>query len=583
MKIEGETLKAMVHQLKHGFRTVSLTKLASTSGFNVAVAGLLGVTGFALAIKDGKLGKLNSFQWFPKSETHPDDSLSVPGLQNLGNNCFLNVILQALASCSYFLPFMQKAMEECERSVVEDLVDSLPLTIALASLLEELDVVVGRRVVLSPRRVMIAMAHYIPNFNLTNQQDASEALLHLLSSLREEFSDCYQPKVSSLAELCAFSCRFITPERTEDQSQQERWQRSFLGPFDGILGSILTCESCSSQISLNFESFHSLHLSPVLNTGATTMVGCSLEDCLKQFTVAEQVENYHCTHCWHIAGIKYISAIRMDETEIEKLRTCTRENSCSCRELLRLDALPWSNKFSCTVKQISIAHSPEILCIHLKRVSINVLGELVKIQGHISFPLVLDLFPFMTSGVSINSREEIYQTGQLQLQYRKPSPHFNNLDIHFNTKKRNLLNNITRESISSKELASNESGCSANAQNLPGESSFPQSGCCSYTTHSDVQMQSDDQVSVSSRMVSPSSCLYRLVSVVEHFGNDGSGHYIVYRSVRADAYGEEPDNSLEPSSVCWFSISDSQVYHVSVEDVLAAEASLLFYEKILQR
>lgn len=96
MKIEGETLKAMVHQLNHGFRTVSLTKLASTSGFNVAVAGLLGITGFAFAIRDGKLGKLNNFLWFLKGETHSDNSLSVPGLQNLGNNCFLNVILQVL-------------------------------------------------------------------------------------------------------------------------------------------------------------------------------------------------------------------------------------------------------------------------------------------------------------------------------------------------------------------------------------------------------------------------------------------------------------------------------------------------------
>lgn len=86
---------------------------------------------------------------------------------------------------------------------------------------------------------------------------------------------------------------------------------------------------------------------------------------------------------------------------------------------------------------------------------------------------------------------------------------------------------------------------------------------------------------MSSRPVSSSSCLYRLVSVVEHFGSDGSGHYIVYRSVRADACREELDNSLESSSFCWFGVSDSEVYHVSIEDVLAAEASLLFYEKIL--
>lgn len=104
--MEGEaTLKALVHQLKHGFRTISLKRLASTSGFHLTVTGLLGITGFALAIvKQGKLGKLTSFQWFPNNETHLDNSPSVPGLQNLENNCFLNVILQVLLLlCMWFI------------------------------------------------------------------------------------------------------------------------------------------------------------------------------------------------------------------------------------------------------------------------------------------------------------------------------------------------------------------------------------------------------------------------------------------------------------------------------------------------
>lgn len=37
------------------------------------------------------------------------------------------------------------------------------------------------------------------------------------------------------------------------------------------------------------------------------MAGCTLEECLKQFIVAEQVENYSCSHCWHIAAMKFLS------------------------------------------------------------------------------------------------------------------------------------------------------------------------------------------------------------------------------------------------------------------------------------
>jgi ubiquitin carboxyl-terminal hydrolase 30 len=81
--------------------------------------------------------------------------------------------------------------------------------------------------------------------------------------------------------------------------------------------------------------------------------------------------------------------------------------------------------------------------------------------------------------------------------------------------------------------------------------------------------------------VPPETQLYRLVSLVEHFGRAASGHYTVYRSVRADSNKEVPDDQFEPASERWFCISDFEVHSVSEKDVLDAEASLLFYEKIV--
>lgn len=74
---------------------------------------------------------------------------------------------------------------------------------------------------------------------------------------------------------------------------------------------------------------------------------------------------------------------------------------------------------------------------------------------------------------------------------------------------------------------------------------------------------------------------YHLVSVVEHFGRTGSGHYTVYRRVRTKAPEEENQPRLDIASEQWFYISDSEVYNVSESDVLAAEASLLFYERLV--
>lgn len=170
MKFEREAnLKCLIGQFQLGFKTISGASLISS------VAALLGIAGgFVLALKGSKFGILNTLhlEWLPNTQASSRKQLPlVPGLQNLGNNCFLNVILQALASCSYFQPFLQNVLEEYEFSAVQDRVDAFPLTIALAALLEDLSVVGGGRVVLSPRKLMLAMEAYIQNFDLTSQQD----------------------------------------------------------------------------------------------------------------------------------------------------------------------------------------------------------------------------------------------------------------------------------------------------------------------------------------------------------------------------------------------------------------------------
>ncbi|XP_061950070.1 ubiquitin carboxyl-terminal hydrolase 27 isoform X2 [Populus nigra] len=515
------------------------TNWVSASG----LAAVLGVAGLVLAlIKDPKswnlkLSALPSWLELNQRENNnrPKKLFLLPGLQNLGNNCFLNVILQALGSCSNFQSFLQKVIEEWESFAGEEWNESLQLTVALAALLEELSVISRERIVLSPRKVMLAMAHYTQNFNLTSQQDAEEAFLHLLSSLRDEFSDSYLPKHHSLSDAFAsLNCRILTPKRIEIQSEQERWQQHFLGPFDGILSSILTCQSCSTEISLNFQFFHSLPLLPVLEGGATIRVGCRLEDCLRQFTVSEQVENYSCSHCWHIAAIKYLSLRGATETEIKRLKSCNEQDSCTCHLLVHLENLPWSNNFSRTLKQLSIARSP---------------------KGHISFPLTLNLLPFMMK----------------EMQCQKPSSHLNHFDVQYDTR---MLNSIY-ERNASKLLSANAFRSPAHTEAFLGQSKIPQ-------TTDIFSSQANEKVSAACELVPSIPQVYRLVSVVEHFGRACGGHYTVYRSLQSESHEEHPDENCKPSLMHWFCISDSNVYRVSEEDVLAAEASLLFYERIVE-
>ncbi|KAH7851989.1 hypothetical protein Vadar_019173 [Vaccinium darrowii] len=580
MKIEGKLdISSLVHRFKHGLGTLSQVKWVSASGFHISVVGLLGVAGFFLAVRDGKIRNFsNCLPCSSDSDGSLDKKWVVPGLQNLGNNCFLNVILQALASCSCFQSFLQTITEECESQLREEWADSLPLTVALASLMKELCNLQHERMVFSPRKLMLVMNQYKSHFNLANQQDAEEAFFHMLSSLREEVSSCYSPIYMSLADVTAIpNGRILTPKKMVDQSEQERWRQNFLGPFDGILGSNLTCESCSFQISLDFQFFHSLHLSPVLcGVANVIMPGCSLEDCLRKFFVAERIENYSCSHCWHGAAIKYLSSADENETGIGKLRLCCEQGSCDCKNLPCLQAMPCPNNFSLTFKQLNVARSPKILCIHLQRASMNEFGELVKLQGHVSFPLILNLNPFVKSGVVTKNWEENVQSFRPMQQYQHYPNHFHlQLDM-------NMVKGIYSKAGFMEDLGQTGfeiSGGDTHSPAFQGKSSVPQIGGFSDTVFGDATMLSDNKVGGTFLFAPSERHMYCLVSVVEHFGRSGSGHYTVYRRVKAK-YDGVPVGIAGPALVRWFCISDSQVHSVSEEEVLGAEASMLFYERI---
>lgn len=221
------------------------------SGLKISVSvGVLGAVGVVFAVK---FRRYLNFSILDQDADSPRVWV-VPGLQNLGNNCFLNVVLQALASCLSFRKYLLEVMEEYGSLSAEE-VDKMwgdenpPLASSLTSLVEELCTVRHQRTVLNPRELMAAMDHYIPNFNLARQQDAEEAFSHLLSSLREEISEHYVPNKSSLADLPALpNGRILTMKSCEEENDWQRWSRSFLKPFDGIIGSILVCQSCTFQV-----------------------------------------------------------------------------------------------------------------------------------------------------------------------------------------------------------------------------------------------------------------------------------------------------------------------------------------------
>lgn len=111
MRIEGkiDTL-TLIQKLREGTNFFRTVKWLPPNGLQLSVAASV-LAGLLFAVKDGKLGNfVTASQQYLSDEFASSDKLwLVPGLQNLGNNCFLNVILQvqpvsALGFSSLFYP-----------------------------------------------------------------------------------------------------------------------------------------------------------------------------------------------------------------------------------------------------------------------------------------------------------------------------------------------------------------------------------------------------------------------------------------------------------------------------------------------
>ncbi|KAK1300341.1 Ubiquitin carboxyl-terminal hydrolase 27 [Acorus calamus] len=552
----------------------------SPSQLHVLVAGALGagigLAGLAFAGRGGGGGRFG-VSWVPGGGDDHRVSLSVAGLQNLGNNCFINVILQALASCCCFRPFLLNKLA-AQDAEAEEKTEPMPLTDALISLLRELCVLRDQRTVLSPRRLILAMSLYVTSFDLSKQQDAAEAFQHLLHSLEEEFSEFYSPSHSSVADIFALPRRILCANG-KGHNELEVWHRNFLVPFNGTLRSILTCRNCSSQISVDVEFFNCLPLSPSLDGSASIVGGCTLEDCLKQFTAVEHVENYQCSSCWHAFTIKYLSLSKEENKEkIMTLKHCVDHDSCHCKDFLRQEGITWSASTSSAFKQLSVGHCPEILCIQLQRVSMSVHGEMIKFQGHISFPLVLDFFPFTAAAMGM--RIDMHQTPLIS--------HPNHFVVRLGMPMLSHMYGLVDETSSLGACSGDVFTTSTNrtlGDAYMREASEP---CvretilgtrnCSSSEYKACQCE--NMGDNCSNLIPSKNYMYRLSSVVEHYGRSGSGHYMVYRRVRSDSDDNVPVGKSEAIYPHWVYVSDSEVSSVSEETVLAAEASLLFYEKV---
>ncbi|KAJ1995029.1 ubiquitin-specific protease ubp1 [Dimargaris cristalligena] len=468
----------------------------------------------------------------------------VLGLVNVGNSCFLNSVLQALASSHYLPLYLGQVLDvlnDCNGLLKDERHWlAMPVSEALEETLEELNQTVSRNVAFRPFAILAALAS---NRRLVNQeqQDAHEAFQMISTALADEDA----------------LLRFRSPSLLDSRE----WSRAsglpiraMTNPLAGLLASRLACLECGHTAAIRHFPFDNLSLTLPFE------YVCDLETCLQSYVAMEVLQDARCQRCTLLETIRFHEASLQDhrpspkepdseakvaedpdsppelvDASIPAVRVQILKNALDHRDYdlthtretlapLSADDPLWQalgrevgtkahgldtdNLLDISLKHVESPHSskqtmvarpPRTLCLHLSRSRFGTYGQAIKNNCHVTFPEYLDLTPYTTGGVL---------------------------------------------------------GTAAHCPISTEQGTLP--------------------------------IWYRLHAVVVHFGSHSYGHFITYRrrtrplsrvaSAKALRSGEF--RSISPCPDEWYQISDEQVEPVSLQRVLQANPYLLIYEQI---